>query len=158
MFPDWRGNEIDFTHPFVISYENKIGKQIELDTHMGKFCFTKWRFWNGLRLRKGPKLDRLTLPESAFWSLSILWVICSFAIYPLLIIVVPYNFFSDDAEITLNVCIGGDFEGNDVYYEGVRDNPHKKHVTLTNRIGFGVFHPGQNAHGATKISKGKVCL
>ena len=39
MFPDWRGNEIDFTHPFVISYENKIGKQIELDTHMGKFYF-----------------------------------------------------------------------------------------------------------------------
>ena len=58
----------------------------------------------------------------------------------------------------MNVCIGGDFEGNDVYYEGVRDNPHKKHVTLTNRIGFGVFHPGQNAHGATKISKGKVCV
>ena len=36
MFPDWRGNEIDFTHPFIISYENKVGKQIELDTHMGK--------------------------------------------------------------------------------------------------------------------------
>ena len=25
---------------------------------------------------------------------------------------------SDDAEITLNVCIGGSFEGNEVYYQG----------------------------------------
>ena len=37
LFPEWRGNEIDFTHPFIISYENKANKQLALDTHIGTY-------------------------------------------------------------------------------------------------------------------------
>ena len=44
LFPKWRGNEIDFTHPFIISYEKKADKQMELDVHIGKVLLHKKKY------------------------------------------------------------------------------------------------------------------
>ena len=34
LFPSWRGDEVDFVHPFIISYENSETGQVKLDTHL----------------------------------------------------------------------------------------------------------------------------
>lgn len=60
----------------------------------------------------------------------------------------------DDAEITMNLCIKGDWDGNEVYFDGVRTDPNPKKLTLSSRPGYAVIHAGQNSHGAKKIKKG----
>ncbi|XP_078490040.1 2-oxoglutarate and iron-dependent oxygenase domain-containing protein 2-like isoform X2 [Ciona intestinalis] len=59
----------------------------------------------------------------------------------------------DNAEVTLNVCLGKQFEGGELYFGGMRTEPidllHTKPV-LHNKS-YGILHRGQHLHGAMGI-------
>lgn len=62
----------------------------------------------------------------------------------------------DNAEVTLNINIGGTWGGGNVVYYGLatnKDDGQKVEATL--RRGWGVFHAGLELHKATPISNGR---
>lgn len=74
----------------------------------------------------------------------------------------------DSSEVTLNVCLGGDFRGGGVYFhsldtqEGPSDpmtSPHPSDctrcaVTHEHRVGTAIIHLGNHIHGAHSIEDG----
>ena len=62
----------------------------------------------------------------------------------------------DQSEVTLNVCIGGTFEGADVFFQGQRDHPmqHTEQARFQHRRGFGLLHAGQHWHGSNTLLQG----
>jgi hypothetical protein len=82
---------------------------------------------------------------------------------------VQLGFHVDDAEITLNVCLGDFFTGGDVYFRGQRCQSHVNTKTLTtgqgytsvsesyayqNVPGMAIIHAGKNRHGVLPIEAG----
>mmetsp|Transcript_16310 Transcript_16310/g.22870 ORF Transcript_16310/g.22870 Transcript_16310/m.22870 type:complete len:155 (+) Transcript_16310:27-491(+) len=69
----------------------------------------------------------------------------------------------DDAEITLNVCLGTeDFKGGDlVFFNGVRgfksqeESSVKKYLRIKHKIGNAVIHLGSGIHRALHITGGR---
>lgn len=63
----------------------------------------------------------------------------------------------DLSEITLNVCLGKEFEGADLYFHGRRDHSDEKDEVglLTHRPGIGILHVGQQYHGVHRLTKGE---
>lgn len=62
----------------------------------------------------------------------------------------------DQSAVTLNVCLGGDFEGAEVYFKGQRDSAtqNSENATVVHRPGFGLLHAGQHWHGAHTLLSG----
>ena len=67
------------------------------------------------------------------------------------------DYHYDNAEVTLNVALSGDFEEGSLYFTAMRTMPvgeyectEYKHKTTT-----GVLHRGQHRHGAMPISEGQ---
>ena len=67
----------------------------------------------------------------------------------------------DDAEVTLNVNLGGAFEGGELVFGGSgEDERAESHATrartpVTHREGVGVLHRGSHCHEATPTASGK---
>jgi hypothetical protein len=69
------------------------------------------------------------------------------------------DFHMDQSLITLNVCLGRQFVGGAVYFNGVRDTPseHVEQFNFNHRVGGGdaIIHVGQHWHGAHPIESGE---
>jgi len=74
----------------------------------------------------------------------------------------------DDADVTLNVCLGKVFEGGHLFFKGLKDStiqkiPRSMHsyqrdeqlYDLSHEVGVGVIHLGNHIHGAKPIEKGE---
>lgn len=71
-------------------------------------------------------------------------------------------FHADDAEVTLNLCLGGGFEGGELYFEGPRcinhhDTPThaEERAAWAHRPGVALLHAGANRHGALPLTAGR---
>jgi len=65
----------------------------------------------------------------------------------------------DDAEITLNVCLGKEFTGGTLNFYGIKDSPDQKklNITIEHIKGVGLLHLGTHYHEANKIESGERC-
>ena len=61
----------------------------------------------------------------------------------------------DDSEITLNVCLGKEFEGGTLYFKGIKGQEFEKPVEYKHKLGKAVLHVGNHVHGANKIEGGE---
>lgn len=56
----------------------------------------------------------------------------------------------DDAELTLNVCLGKEFSGGELFFRGVRCEKHVNTETqaevLTSKLIFLLFHTHTHSH------------
>lgn len=67
------------------------------------------------------------------------------------------NRHMDQSEVTLNICLGGEFEGADLYFHGMRDHADEEEEigTFNHRPGVGVIHVGQQYHGVNRLISGE---
>ncbi|GLT91888.1 hypothetical protein SLE2022_097500 [Rubroshorea leprosula] len=72
------------------------------------------------------------------------------------------GFHVDDSEVTLNVCLGKQFSGGDLFFRGVRCDKHVNTETLRGEIldyshvpGHAVLHRGRHRHGARATVSGR---
>lgn len=72
------------------------------------------------------------------------------------------GFHADDAEVTLNLCLGGGFEGGDLWFEGRRCAQHHDHPAhpgepfrWQHQPGVALLHAGGHRHGAHPITRGE---
>ncbi|KAL5553048.1 hypothetical protein UlMin_040449 [Ulmus minor] len=75
---------------------------------------------------------------------------------------VELGFHVDDSEVTLNVCLGKEFTGGELYFRGVRCDKHVNTETQTEEIfdhshvpGHAVLHRGRHRHGARATTQGR---
>lgn len=63
----------------------------------------------------------------------------------------------DSSEVTLNVCLGKNFEGGDLYFNGLDDYPETQdeEIYVKHKVGVALLHIGKHRHGATKIKSGE---
>ncbi|XP_052731518.1 2-oxoglutarate and iron-dependent oxygenase domain-containing protein ICU11 isoform X3 [Vigna angularis] len=67
----------------------------------------------------------------------------------------------DDAEVSLNVCLGKEFSGGEVFFQGVRCEEHVLSIAQPGEIfnyshvpGHAILHPGRQRHGARPTTSG----
>jgi len=72
------------------------------------------------------------------------------------------DFHVDESEVTLNVNLGKEFVGGDLYFGGIRCSTHQNTLTLKNEdfhvghsIGNAILHLGKHRHAAEKILSGE---
>lgn len=75
---------------------------------------------------------------------------------------VDLGFHVDDAEVTLNVCLGTEFAGGELFFRGVRCEKHVNTESQAEEIfdyshvpGRAVLHRGRHRHGARATTNGK---
>jgi hypothetical protein len=75
---------------------------------------------------------------------------------------VDLGFHADDAEVTLNLCLGEGFLGGDLFFEGERCEIHRQTPTApgerfrwAHEPGVALLHAGANRHGAYAITHGE---
>ena len=63
---------------------------------------------------------------------------------------------TDDSEVTLNVCIGEDFEGGALNFRGLRgvDNSGQVIGDFEPRLGTALLHAGRHFHEVTQVTAG----
>ncbi|XP_055936341.1 2-oxoglutarate and iron-dependent oxygenase domain-containing protein 2-like [Argiope bruennichi] len=63
----------------------------------------------------------------------------------------------DNSEVTLNVCLGKSFDGGELYFGDLKTVPIDKSTCMlvSHKIGYGIFHRGQQLHGALPITEGE---
>lgn len=66
------------------------------------------------------------------------------------------DFHYDDSEVTLNVCLGKEFEGGSLYFRGLLNDPstHEENWGYNHRPGKALLHQGKHRHGAKSITSG----
>ncbi|PKI69432.1 uncharacterized PKHD-type hydroxylase At1g22950-like [Punica granatum] len=74
---------------------------------------------------------------------------------------VELGFHVDDSEVTLNVCLGEQFSGGELFFRGVRCEKHvntetqpEESVDYSHVPGFAVLHHGRHRHGARATTTG----
>lgn len=74
---------------------------------------------------------------------------------------VELGFHVDDAEVTLNICLGTQFSGGELFFRGVRCDEHVNTETQSGEIfdyshvpGHAVLHSGRHRHGARPTISG----
>ncbi|XP_057960507.1 2-oxoglutarate and iron-dependent oxygenase domain-containing protein CP2-like isoform X2 [Malania oleifera] len=74
---------------------------------------------------------------------------------------VDLGFHVDDSEVTLNVCLGKEFSGGELFFRGVRCDKHVNTETHSEEIldyyhvpGHAVLHRGRHRHGARATTTG----
>ena len=72
------------------------------------------------------------------------------------------GFHVDDSEVTLNLCLGGEFSGGELFFEGRRCEEHRQtgcsaadQYHWAHRPGVGLLHAGKHRHGALSIVEGR---
>ncbi|XP_009357404.2 2-oxoglutarate and iron-dependent oxygenase domain-containing protein CP2 [Pyrus x bretschneideri] len=75
---------------------------------------------------------------------------------------VELGFHVDDSEVTLNVCLGKQFSGGDLFFRGVRCDKHVNSETQSEEIfdyphvpGHAILHRGRHRHGARATTSGR---
>ncbi len=64
----------------------------------------------------------------------------------------------DNAEVTLNVCLGKHFSGSELHFGQFRNKINTSDISVLpvlNIIGSGVFHLSQQMHGSLPINEGE---
>jgi predicted 2-oxoglutarate/Fe(II)-dependent dioxygenase YbiX len=63
----------------------------------------------------------------------------------------------DDSEVTLNVCLGKEFQGGSLYFKGIKgtESEYKENIEYNHKVGKAVLHVGKHIHGANKIESGE---
>eukprot|EP00475_Leptophrys_vorax_P028587 TRINITY_DN41445_c0_g1_i1.p1 TRINITY_DN41445_c0_g1~~TRINITY_DN41445_c0_g1_i1.p1 ORF type:complete len:448 (+),score=116.14 TRINITY_DN41445_c0_g1_i1:30-1346(+) len=80
---------------------------------------------------------------------------------------------ADNADLTVNICLGRKFEGGKLFFYGVREDLDEKHYVpplypspedaekpafwYNHQVGEGVFHLSKQYHGAEDIQSGERC-
>lgn len=74
---------------------------------------------------------------------------------------VELGFHVDDAEVTLNICLGNEFSGGELFFRGVRCDEHVNSDIQPGEIfdyphvpGHAILHPGRHRHGARPTTSG----
>lgn len=71
---------------------------------------------------------------------------------------VELSYHFDNAEVTLNVCLGLEFTGGDLYFGSMRTErgpgKHERWTTYHHSVGRGLLHRAQHMHGARPITSG----
>lgn len=68
------------------------------------------------------------------------------------------SYHYDNAEVTLNVCLGAEFTGGNLYFGGMRNAGADSSTDMTefeHSPGCGILHRGQHKHGAQPIKSGE---
>ncbi|KJE89909.1 Ogfod2 protein [Capsaspora owczarzaki ATCC 30864] len=67
------------------------------------------------------------------------------------------KFHFDDAEVTLNVCLGTEFTGGALYFGGLFDAPetHDESLAVQHQLGRATLHLGKHRHAAKPITSGE---
>lgn len=75
---------------------------------------------------------------------------------------VELGFHVDDSEVTLNVCLGTEFSGGDLFFRGVRCDKHvnseahlEEFLEYSHVPGQAVLHHGRHRHGARATTAGQ---
>ncbi|KAM0012248.1 putative oxoglutarate/iron-dependent dioxygenase [Helianthus debilis subsp. tardiflorus] len=75
---------------------------------------------------------------------------------------IELGFHVDDSEVTLNVCLGKQFSGGELYFRGVRCDKHMNTEALPEEIfdyshvpGHAIIHRGRHRHGARATTAGQ---
>ena len=74
---------------------------------------------------------------------------------------IDLGFHADDAEVTLNLCLGDTFAGGDLYFEGQRCEAHRQtgcsdadRFVWRHTPGVALLHAGAHRHGALPLTEG----
>ena len=65
---------------------------------------------------------------------------------------------TDDSEVTLNVCIGDEFEGGDLQFRGLRGMDHAGQELIGDFqpvLGTALLHAGRHFHEVTQVTSGE---
>ncbi|CAM6105754.1 unnamed protein product [Calypogeia fissa] len=72
------------------------------------------------------------------------------------------GFHVDDSEVTLNVCLGKEFDGGELFFRGVRCDKHVNGESRPEEVleyshvpGRAILHAGRHRHGAKAITAGQ---
>jgi len=67
------------------------------------------------------------------------------------------DFHYDDSEVTLNICLGQNFIGGELYFRGLLEDElsHSENFEFQHQPGKGIVHVGRHRHGAQKIKSGE---
>lgn len=72
------------------------------------------------------------------------------------------DFHVDDSEVTLNICLGVEFEGGELYFGGIRCPVHQQNppkpdeaFLVGHEVGSALLHLGRHRHAATPIKAGR---
>lgn len=72
------------------------------------------------------------------------------------------GFHVDDSEVTLNVCLGKEFNGGELFFRGVRCDKHVNGEVRPEEVfehfhvpGRAILHAGRHRHGAKAITSGQ---
>ena len=72
------------------------------------------------------------------------------------------GFHVDDSEVTLNLCIDGEFDGSELYFQGARceqhrDTPAARHEDFeyAHVPGVAILHAGKHRHGVHPLRRGR---
>ena len=75
---------------------------------------------------------------------------------------VSLDFHSDDSDVTFNVCLGREFSGGTIYFNGLRcrmcqltSSSEQEYVEIEHKLGRALLHRGQHRHGANEITSGE---
>ncbi|KAM8961496.1 2-oxoglutarate and iron-dependent oxygenase domain-containing protein 2 [Pelodytes ibericus] len=63
----------------------------------------------------------------------------------------------DNAEVTLNICLGKEFTDGNLYFSDMKEVPsnERRYAEVEHLIGQGILHRGQHVHGALPIESGE---
>jgi hypothetical protein len=76
------------------------------------------------------------------------------------------DFHSDDNDVTFNICLGREFTGGTIYFNGLLCRRCQQssypsflstheYVEITHKVGRALLHRGQHRHGANGITRGE---
>ncbi|XP_021752046.1 uncharacterized PKHD-type hydroxylase At1g22950-like isoform X2 [Chenopodium quinoa] len=75
---------------------------------------------------------------------------------------IDLGFHVDDAEVTLNVCLGQEFSGGELFFRGVRCEKHvntetqaEESLDYSHVPGRAILHRGRHRHGARATTQGR---
>lgn len=75
---------------------------------------------------------------------------------------VDLGFHVDDSEVTLNVCLGKEFSGGELFFRGVRCEEHVntesrpgESCEYSHTVGRAILHRGRHRHGARATTSGQ---
>ncbi|MEM7515918.1 MAG: hypothetical protein AAF368_03200, partial [Planctomycetota bacterium] len=68
----------------------------------------------------------------------------------------------DDSDVTLNLCLGDDFSGSEIYFTGLRCERHRQggwsedeEFEIDHRPGTAILHAGPHRHGVRDLRRGR---
>jgi hypothetical protein len=71
------------------------------------------------------------------------------------------GFHVDDSAVTLNLCLGTDFSGSELYFEGLRCDQHRQtwagpdeSFEYEHEPGVAILHAGRHRHGVLPLRRG----